>query len=142
LGRFATGKPPRPVRNLANDPGTEAINHQPSTINPVLTTQLELAPAPPADPNIRWLETLLRDAHGWLTCVQIVAASGQRLTDRGVRELASASEWIISGQRGYRHMESASPDEIHHAAGWLESQAKKMSERACAIRRNAHRRIG
>jgi len=56
--------------------------------------------------------------------------------------VASECENIISGQRGYKHIAHATPEEINHAANWLESQAKKMSERACAIRRNAHKIFG
>lgn len=96
----------------------------------------------PADANVQWLEKLLKDGQCWMTRRDIELTSGGRVGDRDIRALASASEWIISGQRGYKHIEHASPEEIAHAANWLESQAKKMSERAGTIRRNAHRRIG
>jgi hypothetical protein len=65
-----------------------------------------------------------------------------RVKDRDIRQLASESPNIISGQRGYKHVAHATAEEINHAANWLESQAKKMSDRAGAIRRTAHRIFG
>lgn len=107
-----------------------------------MTTQLELTP-PPADPTSpAWLENLLRDAGCWMTAGDIVLSTHGQTNERHLRELASASDWLISGQKGYLHLEHASAEEIAHAANWLESQAKKMGERAGKIRRNAHRRIG
>lgn len=96
----------------------------------------------PEDANVKWLEELLKGHGGWMTRRDIELSTGGRVGDRDIRALASASEWIISGQKGYKHIEHATPEESAHAANWLESQAKKMSERACVIRRNAHRRIG
>jgi hypothetical protein len=96
----------------------------------------------PADPNVQWLESLLKGHGAWMTRRDIQLTTKGLVDDRDIRALASASEWIISGQKGYKHIEHASPEESAHAANWLESQAKKMSERACTIRRNAHRRIG
>ena len=98
---------------------------------------------PPPDPDVRWLEQLLKGANCWLTARDILlTAGGTQLNDRIVRGLASASAWIISGQKGYKHLEHATPEEIAHCTHWLESQAKRMSDRAGAIRRNAHGRIG
>jgi len=94
------------------------------------------------DQNVRWLEDYLRRARVWLTASELSLATDGRLSDRDLRALASASAWVISGQKGYKALEHATPEEIDHAAAWLESQAKKMSDRAGAIRRNAHRRIG
>lgn len=102
---------------------------------------LPLASAP-VNTDVEWLEHLLQGTPGWRTAAELVRASLERLDDRAVRSLASASEWIISGQKGYKHLEHATPEEIDHATHWLESQAKKMSDRAGKIRRNAHRRIG
>lgn len=96
----------------------------------------------PDDPNVRWLEDLLRARRGWMTAAEIAALTEGRIGDRDIRALASASKQIISGQKGYKHLDHASPEESAHAANWLESQAKKMSERAGVIRRNAHKRIG
>lgn len=104
--------------------------------------QLGLFEARPDDKNVVWLEELLAGARAWMTARAIAATVAGRIGDRDLRALASASAWIISGQRGYKHLQHATPEEIDHAAHWLESQAKKMSERACSIRRNAHRVIG
>jgi hypothetical protein len=58
---------------------------------------------------------------------------------RWLRNLAANSDGqIISGQLGYRHILHSTPEEIHHAAAWLEHQADTMGQRARAIRRRAH----
>lgn len=63
----------------------------------------------------------------------------KRWDERTIRLLAASSNGqIISGQRGYKLTRQATPDELHHATAWLESQAKQMSDRACAIRRVWH----
>lgn len=59
--------------------------------------------------------------------------------ERTLRQIAADSDgFIISGQRGYKHISHATTDEIDHAANWLEAQAKKMATRAQSIRRRAH----
>ena len=119
------------------------MNHQPSTCNSVKRDpQLGLFDARPADPNVRWLESLLSGAREWMTAKDISLTSGGRVGDRDIRALASASEWIISGQKGYLHLEHASAEDVAHAANWLISQGKLMIQRGCRIRKNAHRRIG
>lgn len=97
------------------------------------------APAPAAD--VAWLENMLRGARCWMTAADIRLSTHGHVNERDLRALASASAWIISGQKGYKALDHATPEEIAHASNWLESQAKKMSERACAIRRNAHARL-
>jgi len=107
--------------------------------------QLGLFEARPEDANVQWLEAFLQQRGAWIRAGEILRYHGREDTEdqkRLIRGLASASEWIISGQAGYKHLEHATPEEIHHAANTLESQAKKMSDRACALRRNAHKRIG
>src|SRR5690242_12069544 len=82
------------------------------------------------DADTVWLESVLKAVQGWLTAEHILYHLGRATTDsnkRWLRELASQSQWIISGQRGYKHIEHATAEEIEHAANWLESQAKKMS---------------
>ncbi len=81
-------------------------------------------------------------AHGWLTAKEIIRLGLGHLHDRDVRELASASGWIVSGQRGYKHMHHATTEEVDHAAAWLVSQGKKMIKRGMLLRRNAHKKIG
>jgi len=105
--------------------------------------QLPFTPPPPESPDVRWLEDLLRGAHCWMTARDILqTCRGSRLHDRLLRALASASDWIISGQKGYKHLEHATADEISHASNWLISQGKVMIKRGIRLRRNGHRRIG
>lgn len=104
--------------------------------------QLGLFESRPEDANVAWLETLLKGGHYWMTARDIMQTCGGRLHDRDVRELASASKWIISGQRGYKHIEHATAEESAHAANWLISQGKKMIKRGIAIRQNAHKLLG
>ena len=110
-----------------------------------MTGQFPLFESPPTDKNVRWLETLLRDRRDWLTAAQILQLSCLDGTDsatRQIRLLANASVWIISGQKGYKHLEHATAEEINHFCNWMESQAKAMADRAESVRRNAHRIFG
>lgn len=104
--------------------------------------QLGLFESRPTDANVVWLEQLLKNTQDWLTARQIIASCMGHLHDRDVRELASASQWIISGQRGYKHLSNATAEENDHAASWLISQGKKMIKRGLAIRANAHKLLG
>ena len=95
--------------------------------------------------NVTWLETLLRERKGWMTAAQILQLIDREETDtqkRQLRHIAQASEWIISGQKGYKHIEHATAEEISHFVNWMESQATEMTRRAEAVRRNAHRIFG
>jgi len=106
---------------------------------------LGLFEAKPTDTNVVWLEQFLKQHARWITASDILKWHGRVETEsekRTIRALANASEWIIQGQLGYKHMESATAEEIDHAANALESQAKKMGERAGRIRRNAHKIFG
>ncbi len=97
------------------------------------------------DADTAWLESLLDGHKSWMTSGEILRRLFNDATEnkqRWLRELASGSVWIISGQRGYKNIRHATAEEIEHAANWLESQAKKMSDRAGGIRRNAHRIFG
>ena len=98
-----------------------------------------------ASRDVAWLEGLLRGAGCWMTAGDILLSVNRAKADdskRWLRELASASVWILSGQKGYKHIEHASAEEINHAANWLESQARKMAGRAAALRHNAHKIFG
>jgi hypothetical protein len=114
----------------------------PSTILHPPSSQLGLFEVARNDVNVQWLEKLLSGAQCWMTAADIALSTHGRVGDRDLRALASASEWIISGQKGYKHLEHASPEEIAHARNWLISQGKKMIRRGIAIGRNAHRRLG
>ena len=104
--------------------------------------QLGLFDAKPTDANVVWLETLLKGAGVWMTARDIIQTCGAKLLDRDVRELASASGWVISGQRGYKSMHHATIEEVDHAANWMVSQGKKMIKRGMLLRRNACKKMG
>lgn len=107
--------------------------------------QLELTPQTAqtdAAPDVRWLEELLRGAGCWMTARDVMLTCRGRLHDRDLRALASASSRIISGQKGYKHIEHGTTEEIAHASNWLISQGRVMIQRGIRIRRAAHGRIG
>jgi hypothetical protein len=106
--------------------------------------QLNMFPPPPVG-NVTWLEELLNDRKAWMTAADVLRCVGKDDTDdqkRMVRRLAKASLWLISGQKGYKHISHATAEEINHFVNWMESQATEMTRRAEAIRRNAHRIFG
>jgi hypothetical protein len=129
---------------------------------PAAAPQLELFRPKPTNPNVAWLTDLLLDhgrrtasteANGWLNSSQIITKAGfytdekgnrrWLLNDRDVRALAeAASPKIISGQKGYKHADHATADELNHCSNSLKSQAVKMLKRSVAIRRYAHAKIG
>jgi hypothetical protein len=109
--------------------------------------QLELPAAGPGVANdevavAAWLEELLLNAGCWMTAKDISLTTGGRVLDRDIRQVASETSNVISGQKGYRHIRCSTAEEINHAANWLESQADKMGKRARAIRRRAHQIFG
>lgn len=104
--------------------------------------ELPLFQVTPADPNVTWLVDLLQSADGWMTAREISAASLGRVNDREIRALAAATDLVISGQRGYRHLHRATVAEIGHASSWLISQGRQMIRRGIAQRRRAHQSFG
>jgi hypothetical protein len=106
--------------------------------------QFELFPPAPPDKDVSFLVGLLETRSRWLTAAEVSRIvhdhTGADWPDRLIRQLAQASDGqIISGQRGYKHIDHATLEEATHAAAWLESQARQMADRACAIRRRLHR---
>lgn len=94
---------------------------------------------------VRLLEDILRSNIDWMISAAILVRMGQQVnenTRRDLRRLASKTAHIISGGRGYRHMDHATTEEITHAVNTLESQASEMLSRATRIRQQAHSRIG
>jgi hypothetical protein len=94
--------------------------------------------------DVEWFEHVVASHAGWVLGRQILTDAGQPAVDstlRWLRRLAAVSHAIISGQRGYCHLDHATTDEIHHAAAWLESQAAEMQARAIRLRQAAHRRV-
>ena len=89
---------------------------------------------------VETLVTSLDICNGWRTAKELAKVTGH--SDRKLRVLANASEGrIVTGQKGYQSASNATTDEIHHAAAWLEHQAKEMIRRATSIRNMAHRRL-
>lgn len=94
---------------------------------------------------VAWFEKLLLGAKCWMTASDILLSVGREVDDSGKRwlkSLCAETVQVIGGQKGYRHVDHASDEEVSHAASRLESAAKVMSERACAIRSYRHQRIG
>jgi hypothetical protein len=108
--------------------------------------QAVLFRAEPGSGNVRLLERVLEDDRGWSTARALARIMFGQESDNALRQVRALAEgsagWIISGQRGYKHVRCATAEELQHAAAWLESQAQKMSARACAIRRRAHEVMG
>lgn len=92
--------------------------------------------------SVKWLENLLRGSGCWMTAKDIILTTRGKAHERTLRELASKSSQVISGQKGYKHIEHATAEEIDRAANWLVSQGKQMIKRGISIRRSGHRRIG
>ena len=97
--------------------------------------ELPLFQARAGDPNQRFLVELLKD-RGWTLAEDIERLTGWN--ERQIRTLAAASIDLISGQKGYKHIDRATVEEIDHCCNRLESQAKEMHLRALSIRRRAH----
>jgi hypothetical protein len=107
--------------------------------------ELGLFKASEDDPNVLWLEKYLKECGEWVTAAGLVLRAGRALSDdnrRWVRALAEASDRIISGQKGYKHLERATAEEVRHFVNWMESQGRKMIGRAERLKRNAHAIFG
>lgn len=112
------------------------------------TLDLAAPPAGPAQDEVATFALLLRGLD-WQTAAQIrdahpdlcgtVSEANYR---RQLRSWAEASRgYIISGNRGYRHILDATPEEITHAADRLRSQGASMIDRSIAIKRIAHQNL-
>jgi hypothetical protein len=75
---------------------------------------------------------------GWMTAADIIAKHSMANTEqsrRVLRALAESSNGeIISGQLGYKHNSFATEEERARCVHSLESQARKMNERAARIK--------
>jgi hypothetical protein len=115
------------------------VNPQSAIRDPQL--EFSLSRAEVCDPNVQFFIEHLRRNPTWHTSKQIFQTL--HWDERTVRAYAEASDgFIISGQKGYKHIDHATPEEIHHTTAWMESQAKKMAQRAQSIRRRAHQLVG
>lgn len=95
-----------------------------------------------ADPDVGFLVDLLRRERRWMHAAEIIAAiqrhTGVEITDKTVRDLASASSGqVVPGQRGYKYTAICTPDEIQKAA-WMKNQARAMLHRYIQIMRTWH----
>lgn len=112
---------------------------------PTKQTEMPLFQVGAEDQNVRWMESYLKEVREWMTAAALAVLVGKPDSDdsrRWVRSLAQASDWVISGQKGYKHLEHSTPEEISHFINWMESQGKKMIGRAERMRRNAHAVFG
>lgn len=75
---------------------------------------------------------------GWMKAAVIEAEI--EISDRRMRRIAEKSDGrILSGQKGYRLLDGATPiEEADHAANWLISQGRNMIRRGVAVRRRYH----
>lgn len=81
---------------------------------------------------------------GWFTAVEIAQRMGDDMTDRNVREIASAAcPAVVSfpGSPGYKLWQLCSVEEIDHAIAAFESQGRDMLKRAVLYRQAYHRRF-
>lgn len=105
--------------------------------------QLEMfTDRPVKDEQVKAFETMLAAQPDWLTAAQVSARVGGVWNDRVIRALAEASNQVISGQRGYRHIRHATAEESRHFVNAMRSQAEKMIDRAERVRRQCHAMVG
>jgi hypothetical protein len=111
-----------------------------------IQTQFELARQDREPDSVLAVVHILLVSRDWMTAADILRSLGRPDTEtdrRWVRKMAEDSGGdIISGQRGYRHTNTATIDEKCHAGNWLISQGNKMRERGLTILRAAHTAIG
>jgi len=110
-----------------------------------MTEQPDLFDVQPRSNNPLCQYMVDRCIHGWATAQMIYRSHGkaffphQPACSRQLREWAEESNGrIISGNKGYRLIEHATPEERKHAARRLISQGKKMTRRGIKIMRRAH----
>lgn len=107
--------------------------------------QLELFRPKTEDPNVAWFVELLFVNASWMKAGEIIAKipPDYEFDDRTIRAWAeAAAPKIISGQRGYKHTDHATPDEIKMFLNTMHSQGVKMLKRAQKVRKYAHAKIG
>ena len=93
--------------------------------------QLNLLPPERARRDTEFESRLLRGGV-WQTA-SAISGNFNESDKRAVREWASRSTRVISGQQGYKHIANATPEEVHHFTAWMRSQASKMHKRALAV---------
>lgn len=89
--------------------------------------------------DIEWLEKTLSGSGAWLHADELLTARNvpaDYAGKRWVRAVASESEWIISGNDGYKHVRHATEDELNHFVNRMQSQIVVMNHRIAAVLRN------
>jgi hypothetical protein len=118
---------------------------------PVREPQLEMFRPQADDPNVLWFADLLFINGQWMTAAKVIEMvplefrerSERAIDDRQVRAWAeAAAPKVISGQRGYKHTDHATAEEIKAFIATMESQGSKMLARAHKVRTYAHAKIG
>jgi len=96
------------------------------------TTQSELTLF--ADTNSIAIGTILSRSSDWLNAAAILDRLSLPDTESNRRHVRACAEelgpGIISGQRGYKHIDSATEEEVRHFYNWMKSQGHKMTTRA------------
>lgn len=88
-----------------------------------------------------WIETILLESGKWMKAADVLLRVGLDNTEdhkRMVRDIASQSRLIISGQEGYLHLQHATADQVNQTTEAWMSQGKKMIQRAIRVRRMGH----
>jgi hypothetical protein len=119
--------------------------------------QLELFRPAATDPNVAWFAELLfvngpgAGISGWMTArdvlkhipAEVIESVDFAIDDRRIRMWAeAAAPKIISGQRGYKHTDHATAEEIKIFINTMRSQATRMLKRSNTVRKYAHAKIG
>jgi len=102
--------------------------------------QLTLTRALPEDPGVADLERWFEEQSTWKSAHEIAAETGWN--DRKIRDLASASDLIISspGRKGYRHIRHVTSDEYHAYRNGRRSQCRLMLAKVIRTDRIFYRR--
>ncbi len=91
-----------------------------------------------ADANASAICALLSRSPDWLTASELLARLHLPNTEANRRMVRHCAEdlgdELISGQHGYKHVDTASPDEVEHFCRWMDSQGDKMKTRAARTR--------
>ena len=102
-------------------------------------TQTDFFPAKEDSAALEKLEKALDEAGYWRTAARIQDMTG--MSDREIRRLDQLSDGrIITGNRGYRLISSATMEDVNECVGRLRHQANKMLGRVIQIERRYHAR--
>lgn len=91
------------------------------------------------DADIHWLEKTLRFAEAWLHADELLLAHTDAVDYAGkrwIRAVASQSNWVISGNEGYKHVACATREEVQHFVDRMNSQIEVMRKRTAAVQVN------